>query len=54
MQRALQDCKDGSDGLMERAIKRGIGIHHAGLKGKVRRQMEVLFRGRHCGVIFAT
>uniref|UniRef100_A0A0A9W3W3 Putative helicase C694.02 n=1 Tax=Lygus hesperus TaxID=30085 RepID=A0A0A9W3W3_LYGHE len=56
VQRALQDCEEGGggDNLLGRAIRRGLGLHHAGLKGKVRRQMEVLFRGRHCGVIFAT
>lgn len=40
--------------LARRAILRGIGIHHAGIKGKVRREMEVLFRTGYSGVIFAT
>lgn len=51
---ALWDCRSQKDDLARRAIMRGIGIHHAGLKGKIRRAMEVLFRTGYSGVIFAT
>ncbi|EPY20408.1 ATP-dependent DEAD/H RNA helicase [Strigomonas culicis] len=51
---AIDVCEKRGEPLLARAIKRGIGIHHAGVKGKIRRLNEILFRGRHCGVIFAT
>lgn len=51
---ALWTCRHQKDDLARRAILRGIGIHHAGLKGKIRREMEVLFRTGYSGVIFAT
>lgn len=51
---ALASCRDHGDRLARRAIQRGIGIHHAGVKGKIRRDMEVLFRTGYSGVIFAT
>ncbi|KPI83354.1 hypothetical protein ABL78_7613 [Leptomonas seymouri] len=51
---AVEECLKRGDNLSARAIQRGVGIHHAGVKGKLRRLMEILFRGRHCGVICAT
>ncbi|KPA73414.1 hypothetical protein ABB37_09859 [Leptomonas pyrrhocoris] len=51
---AVEECVKRGDSLSARAIQRGVGIHHAGVKGKLRRMMEILFRGRHCGVICAT
>jgi ATP-dependent RNA helicase DDX60 len=51
---AVDECLKRGDSLSARAIQRGVGIHHAGVKGKLRRMMEILFRGRHCGVICAT
>ncbi|KAG5487743.1 hypothetical protein LSCM1_08109 [Leishmania martiniquensis] len=51
---AVEECIKRGDTLCARAIQRGVGIHHAGVKGKLRRMMEILFRGRHCGVICAT
>ncbi|KAG5511930.1 hypothetical protein JKF63_07755 [Porcisia hertigi] len=51
---AVDECIKRGDTLCARAIQRGVGIHHAGVKGKLRRMMEILFRGRHCGVICAT
>ncbi|KAK7196833.1 DEAD/DEAH box helicase [Novymonas esmeraldas] len=50
----VEECVKRGDTLSVRAIRRGVGIHHAGVKGKLRRLMEILFRGRHCGVICAT
>ncbi|RNE98145.1 ATP-dependent DEAD/H RNA helicase [Trypanosoma rangeli] len=50
----LEDCEDEGEDLLLRALKRGIGMHHAGVKGKLRAHVERLFRGRHCGVIFST
>lgn len=54
VQSAIDYCEKRGDALAARAIRRGVGIHHAEVKGKIRRQMEILFRGRHCGVICAT
>eukprot|EP00796_Vickermania_ingenoplastis_P006046 gene6046-4347_t len=54
VQKALESCEENGDNLARRAILRGIGIHHAGVKGKIRRDMEVLFRTGYSGVIFAT
>lgn len=54
VQQAIEECMKRGDDLSARAIRRGVGIHHAGVKGKLRRLMEILFRGRHCGVICAT
>ncbi|ORC93363.1 ATP-dependent DEAD/H RNA helicase [Trypanosoma theileri] len=50
----LDDCDKEGEDLLLRALKRGIGMHHAGVKGKLRGHVERLFRGRHCGVIFST
>ncbi|CCW61448.1 unnamed protein product [Phytomonas sp. EM1] len=52
--KAIEECKKRGDTLAARAISRGVGIHHAGVKGKLRRLMEILFRRRHCGVICST
>ncbi|CCW68869.1 unnamed protein product [Phytomonas sp. Hart1] len=51
---AIEECRKRGDTLAARAISRGVGIHHAGVKGKLRRLMEILFRRRHCGVICST
>ncbi|KEG11867.1 ATP-dependent DEAD/H RNA helicase [Trypanosoma grayi] len=50
----LDDCDKEGEDLLLRALRRGIGMHHAGVKGKLRGHVERLFRGRHCGVIFST
>lgn len=50
----LDDCGKEGENLLLRALKRGIGMHHAGVRGKLRGHVERLFRGRHCGVIFST
>ncbi|SCU64604.1 ATP-dependent DEAD/H RNA helicase, putative [Trypanosoma equiperdum] len=50
----IKDCEGEGEDLLLRALKRGIGMHHAGVKGKLRGHVERLFRGRHCGVIFST
>ncbi|KAF5225268.1 hypothetical protein ECC02_001815 [Trypanosoma cruzi] len=50
----MEDCEKEGEDLLLRALQRGIGMHHAGVKGKLRAHVERLFRGRHCGVIFST
>nr|CCC47002.1 putative ATP-dependent DEAD/H RNA helicase [Trypanosoma vivax Y486] len=50
----LKDCEKEGESLLLRALRRGIGMHHAGVKGKLRGHVETLFRRRHCGVIFST
>ena len=40
--------------LMLRALKRGIGIHHTGVRGKLRMAFERLFRLKYLPIIFAT
>eukprot|EP00698_Gefionella_okellyi_P021890 TRINITY_DN7176_c0_g1_i1.p1 TRINITY_DN7176_c0_g1~~TRINITY_DN7176_c0_g1_i1.p1 ORF type:complete len:1673 (-),score=350.74 TRINITY_DN7176_c0_g1_i1:51-5069(-) len=37
-----------------RALRHGVGVHHAGMSRKYREAVEVLFRKRALGVVFAT
>lgn len=40
--------------LAFRAFQRGIGMHHPGVKGKLRIHVERLFRRKHLPIVFAT
>ncbi len=44
---------DESDSLIQ-ALRRGIGVHHAGLNTKYRKAVEILFRARYLRVVIAT
>jgi hypothetical protein len=44
----------GEDHILVRALRRGIGVHHAGLPTKLRQLCEEMFRFKALGVVFAT
>ena len=41
---------DEDNRMLWRALRRGIGVHHAGLPKKYRQLSEILFRSRHLKV----
>ena len=56
----VQDIiSSGTEGMeagstVVKALRWGIGLHHAGLQHKYKQMVEVLFRAKHIRVVFAT
>eukprot|EP00741_Cyanophora_paradoxa_P011361 tig00020556_g10974.t1 len=47
-------ARDPRYGPLVRLLRRGIGVHHAGLNKKYREAVEILFRRKHIKVVLAT